>query len=166
MRWGVKKRDVLGWTPSTVDYINIIINNTLWLLHQLLLHLEGTENIPKKLSEFIGLGSTKSNAYGNETQTMTKVEEKADLKQRFNNIISCLDDAKKEVRHIWWFLIIVNFDRYTSHTIGGAKTQRAGRLSSYLRLIGNKLQERLDIARGKSYRSRKLKFGMPVQTHK
>ena len=84
---------------------------------------------------------------------MTKVEATADLKQRSNNITSCLDDAKKEGRHFLWFLIIVNFDRYNCYTIGGVKNKRAGRLSYYLGLIDNELQERLEIARGRSYRS-------------
>ena len=57
----------------TRDHINILLNNTLGALDQLLLHLEGTEKIPKELSEFIGRDATKYNAYGNETQTMTKV---------------------------------------------------------------------------------------------
>ena len=61
-------------------YINIILNNTLRALDQMLLHLEGNENIPKELSEFISRDTKKSNAYGNEIQTITKVEATADLK--------------------------------------------------------------------------------------
>ena len=57
----------------TWDNINIILNNTLGELDQLLLHLEGTDKVPKELSEFIRRDDTKSNAYGNETNTMTEV---------------------------------------------------------------------------------------------
>ena len=57
-------------------------------------------------------------------------------------------------------------DRYSSHTIGGINKQRTGKLSSHLSLLNNKLQERLEIAQGKSYRSWKRYFGMLVQTHK
>ena len=127
-------------------YINIILNNTLGALDQLLINLEGTGNIPKELSEFIGRDATKPNAYGNETQTMTKVEATADLKQRFDNITCCLDDEKKEGGYILWFLIVIKFDRYNSYTIGIVKKQRAWRLSSYLGLLDNKLQEILEIA--------------------
>ena len=49
----------------TWDYINIIPNNTLGVLDHLLLHLEGTDKIPKEISEFIGRNATKSNANGN-----------------------------------------------------------------------------------------------------
>ena len=63
--------------------IDIIINNTLGALDQLLLHYEETKKIPKELSELIGHDAKKSNTYGNEPHTMTKVEATLDLKQRF-----------------------------------------------------------------------------------
>ena len=113
----------------TWDYINIILNNTLGALDQLLLHLEGTNKITKYLSEFFGRYDTKSNASGNATQTMTKVEATSDLKQCFNNITGCLDDAKKEGGHLWWFPIIANSNRYNSQTIGDVKKQHAGLIS-------------------------------------
>ena len=122
--------------------------------------------MPKELSEFIGRDATKYNAYGNETKTMTELEATADIKQHFDNLTSCLDDAKKECGHLWWFPIIIKFDRYNYQAIGGVTKQRAGRLSSDLGLLDNKLQERLDIYLGKSYRSWKRKFGTPIQTHK
>ena len=110
------------------------------------MNLEGTDNIPKEISEFIGSDATKSNAYGNKTQTMKKVEATVDIKQRFSNITSCLDNAKKEGRHLCCFSIIVKLDWYNSYTIGGIKKQRARRLSSYIGILDNKLQERLYIA--------------------
>ena len=67
-------------------YINIILNNTIWALDLLLLHLEGTDEITKELSEFIWIDDKKFDAYGNETQTTTKVEATADPRQRFDNI--------------------------------------------------------------------------------
>ena len=73
----------------TWNYINIILNNTLRALDHLLLYLEGIRNIPKELSEFIRRNATKSKAYGNETQTMTKLETTEDPKQRFDNLTSC-----------------------------------------------------------------------------
>ena len=79
---------------------------------------------------------------------MTVVEVIADLKQLFDNITSCLDDVKKEVWYLWWLPIIVKFFWYYSHTIGGVMKERAGRLSSYLGLINNELQEILEIYRG------------------
>ena len=127
-------------------YINIILNNNIGSLYQLLLHLEGTDNIPKELSEFIGRDATKYNAYGNKTQTMTKLEATANLKQRFGNLTSCLGDVKKESGHLWWFPIIIKFDWYNSHTIGSFKKQLAGRISYYLGLLNNELQEILDIS--------------------
>ena len=121
----MSNQDSITW-----DYIDIILNNTLRALYHLLLHLDGTNMIPKELSEFIGRNATKSNAYGNETQTITKVEETSHLKQHFGNLTRYLGDAKKEGGNLWWFLIIVNFDRYNSYTIGGVKKQRTGRLTS------------------------------------
>ena len=147
-------------------YIDIILNNTYGMLDQLLLNLEGTNKIPKELSEFIRCDAKKSNPYSNQPQTMTKLEATADPKQLFDGIASCLGDDKKEGGHIWWFPIIVNFYRYNYHTICGVKKQRAGLLSSHLGLLGNELQERLDIARSKTYMSWKHKFDMTVQTHK
>ena len=97
---------------------------------------------------------------------MTKVDAKADVKQRFVNITSSLGNAKKEGGHIWRFPIIVKLDHYKYRTIGGVKKQRAGRLSYHLGLLENEPQERFDIAREKSYRSWKRPFGMSVQTHK
>ena len=73
------------------------------MLDQLLLNLEGTNKIPKELSEFIRCDDTKSNAYSNQNQTMTKVEATADPKQRFDDITRCLGNDKKEGGHIWWF---------------------------------------------------------------
>ena len=61
----------------------------------MILQLEGNDDIPKDLSEFIGRNNTKSNAQGNEPHTMTKVEATADIKQCFDNLTSTLDDAKK-----------------------------------------------------------------------
>ena len=119
----------------TWNYINIILNNTLRALDHLLLYLEGIRNIPKELSEFIGRNATKSKAYGNETQTMKKLETTEDPKQRFDNLTSCLNDVKKEGRHLWWFPIIVKFDPYNSHTIGGVKNQCSRKLSFYLGLL-------------------------------
>ena len=52
---------------------------------------------------------------------MIELEATADLKQRFENLTRCLGDGKKEGGHLWWFPIIVNFDRYNYHTIGGVK---------------------------------------------
>ena len=150
-------QDFITW-----DYINIILNDTLDTLDQLLLHLEGTNNIPKEIFEFNGRDVTKFNGYGNENRTMNKVEAKADLKQRFDNLTSCLEYVKKEGGNLWWLPIIVNFSWYSSHTIDGIKKQRHGRLPSYLDLIDNELQEILEIAQGKFYRYCKLKFGMPV----
>ena len=49
-------QDSIPW-----DYTNIIPNNNLGALDQLLLHLEGTNNIPKELYEFIGFDTKKSN---------------------------------------------------------------------------------------------------------
>ena len=49
----------------TWAYINIILNNTLGALDRLLLLLDGTDNIPKELSEFIARYAKKSNSYGN-----------------------------------------------------------------------------------------------------
>ena len=116
-------------------HINIILNNTLGALDQLLLHLDGTDNIPKELYELIGRNATKSNAYRNKTQTMTKVEARADLKQRFANITICLGDAKKEGGNLWWLPIIIKFDWYNSYTIDGVKKQHNRRLSSYIGLL-------------------------------
>ena len=96
---------------------------------------------------------------------MTKLKVTADLKQIFYNLTICLDDVKKEGGNLWWFLITVKFYRYKSHTIGGVKKPRAGRLSSYLGLLNNELQVGLDIDRGKVYRSWKRKFGRPIHTH-
>ena len=108
----------------------------------------------------------KPNAYSNEPHTITKLEEKVYLKHCFDYITSCLENAKKEGRHLWWLLITVNFNRYNYHTIGGINKQRTGRLSSHLGLLDNELQERLDMAQGKSYRSWKTKFGILFQTYK
>ena len=71
---------------------------------------------------------------------MTELEAISDLKKLFDNITSCLDDAKKEGGNLWWFPIIVQFVWYNSHTIGGVMKKRAGRLSSYLGLLDNELQ--------------------------
>ena len=150
----------------TWDYINIILNNTPRAIDRLLLHLEGTGNIPEELSEFFGRDAIKSNAYRNQSQTMTKLEAIADLKQLFDNITSCLGNAKKEGGHLWWFPIMLKFNRYTYHTIGGVKNQRAGQLSSHIGLLDNKLQDILDISREKSCRSWKHKFDMTIHTHK
>ena len=68
-------QDSIPW-----DCINIILKNTLRELDHLLMHLEEANKIPKEVSEFIICDATKYNAYGNETQTMTKVEATADLK--------------------------------------------------------------------------------------
>ena len=62
----------------------------------MLLRLEGTNKIPKELSEFIRSDATKSNAYGNEPHNMTKVEATLNLKQQFENITSCLKMRKKK----------------------------------------------------------------------
>ena len=61
--------NMAGQDSITWDYINIILNNTLGVLDHLILHLEGTDKIPKELFEFIGSDATKSNVYGNETST-------------------------------------------------------------------------------------------------
>ena len=44
----------------------------------------------------MGHDATKSNIYGNEPQTMTKVEATTDLKQRFEILTSSFDDLKKK----------------------------------------------------------------------
>ena len=97
---------------------------------------------------------------------MTKLEATAYLKQRFDNLTICMENAKKEGGNIWWLPTMVKSDQYIYHTIGSVKDQRGGRFSSSFNLLKNKLQEILDISQGKSYISWKHKFGMPIHTHK
>ena len=71
--FSLNHRPQIYYWPITWGCVDIILNNTHRELDQLLLHLEGTDNIPKELYELIGSDDTKSNAYVNEPQTMTKV---------------------------------------------------------------------------------------------
>ena len=65
LRYSLVPANMADQDSITWDYINIILNNNLGALDKLLLCLEGTNKIPKEISEFIGSDATKSNAYGN-----------------------------------------------------------------------------------------------------
>ena len=138
---------------SIWDYINSILNNIIRCQTSCFFSFRGMPIFQRNYLNSSSMMIQNPNAYGNETQTTTKVEASADLKQLFNNLTSCLDDAKKEGGHLWWFLIIAKYNEYNSCDIGVVNKQCAGRISYSLGLIKNEIQERLQIDREKSYRS-------------